>query len=133
MADFVFSDKGDLQLKNKKSNERQPTSTFIPSKLQCLLSDLEVILNLESSKSKDEGWSLCSQSEFCEVWKKRCEHESTHLVKVQPLCSLANAWNTCSTFFFQGYLHLPGITPDDSKRLWDWLRGRGFRSSVVKR
>ena len=63
--------------------------------MQCLLSDLEVILKLESSKSKDEGWSLCSQSEFCEVWKKRCEHESTHLVKVQPLCSLANAWNTC--------------------------------------
>ena len=59
--------------------------------------DLETVLKLESSTSKDEGWSFSSKSEFTEVWKKRCEHEMTHLIK--------------------GYLHLPGITPDDTYKL----------------
>ena len=92
MADFVFNDEGEFQNPTRLWLEKAQSRLLLsPSCMLCILlkklkKDLETVLKLESSTSKDEGWSFSSKSEFTEVWKKRCEHEMTHLIKVSP-CS----------------------------------------------
>ena len=51
----------------------------------CVLVDLEKILHVERSTSREEGWTFVKKSDVYEVWRKADPDRPVHLIRVTTL------------------------------------------------